>query len=202
MWVYDGAQWIQASAASQAILTVYKFVATAGQTTFSGNDSEGKALSYTPGSVIITLNGPVITVPADVTASSGTSVVLTSAAVAGDEVNVYAFSTFNVADTYSQAAADAKFVQKDASGNVGIGGASNSTDKLAVSSAGQTRVTITNTANGVVGRLQTETGDLLIQTDTNHPVVFATNNGAPAMKLTTSGDFQCNSGYGSVATAY
>lgn len=112
MWVYDGSQWIQASAASQAILTVYKFIATAGQTTFSGTDSEGKTLSYTPGSVIITLNGPVITVPGDVVASSGTSVVLTSAAVLNDEVNVYAFSTFNVADTYSQAAADALLAQK------------------------------------------------------------------------------------------
>lgn len=112
MWVYDGAQWIQASAASQAILTVYKFIATAGQTTFSGADSEGKTLTYTPGSILVTLNGPVMTVPTDVTASSGTSIVLSSAAVVNDEVNVYAFSTFNVADTYSQAAADAKFLAK------------------------------------------------------------------------------------------
>lgn len=110
MWVYDGAQWIQASAASQAILTVYKYTATEGQTTFSGLDDEGKTLSYTPGSVIITMNGPVLEVPSEIVASTGTSVVLVDAAVADDELNVYAFSTFNVADTYSQAAADARFV--------------------------------------------------------------------------------------------
>ena len=93
-------------------------------------------------------------------------------------------------------------VYKDASGNVGIGAVPTSTNRLEVSSAGTTRLVVVNTANSVAGRLQTESGDFLIQTDTNHPIYFATANGAVQMSLETNGDFKCNSGYGSRATAY
>lgn len=110
MRVYDGSQWIAASAASQAILTKYKYVATAGQTTFTGSDANALTLSYTVGSIIVTLNGAVLDA-VDYTASSGTSIVLASAASLNDEVGIFAFSTFNVANTYTQAQADAKFVE-------------------------------------------------------------------------------------------
>lgn len=119
MYVYDGSQWIAASAASTAILTVYKYTATAGQTTFSGNDDNAVSLVYTAGSVIITLNGAVLEIPVDVAASTGTSVVLANAAVAGDELNIYAFATFNVANTYTQAQADALFPTKTGTGASG-----------------------------------------------------------------------------------
>jgi hypothetical protein len=111
MYVYDGAVWIPASAASEAILVTFKYTATAGQTSFSGPDDGALSLSYTVGSVIITLNGVVLEVPADVAASTGNSVVLSVAAAAGDELNIYAFATFSVANTYTQAQADAKFAQ-------------------------------------------------------------------------------------------
>lgn len=111
MYVYDGAVWIPASAASEAILVTFKYTATAGQTSFSGPDDGALSLSYTVGSVIITLNGVVLEVPADVAASTGNSVVLSVAAAAGDELNIYAFATFTVANTYTQAQADAKFAQ-------------------------------------------------------------------------------------------
>lgn len=110
MNVYDGAQWIEASAASQAILVVYKYTATAGQTTFTGTDDGGLTLAYTVGSAIVTVNGTIMEVGTDVTASSGSSVVLAVGAALNDEVNIYAFSTFNVANTYTQAQADAAFV--------------------------------------------------------------------------------------------
>lgn len=112
MWIYDGATWIKASSASQAILTTYKFIATAGQTTFSGVDSQGLTLGYQPGSALITMNGPVITIGLDVTATSGNSIVLASGAAAGDEINIYAFATFNIANTYTQAQADALLAGK------------------------------------------------------------------------------------------
>jgi hypothetical protein len=103
-------------------------------------------MAYTAGSVIITLNGAVLEVPSEVTASSGSSVVLGTAASAGDELNVYAFATFDIANVYTKAEADAGFLPKanpsytgtltggtgvvnlgsgqfykDANGNVGIG---------------------------------------------------------------------------------
>lgn len=121
MRVYTASGWIDASSASVATLATFNYVATAGQTTFSGNDAAGVNLVYTVGAVIVTLNGIDQKNGVDYTATNGSSIVLTSAAAAGDELRVYAFGNFQVADTYSQAAADAKFVQKDGSGNVGIG---------------------------------------------------------------------------------
>ena len=128
MYVYDGSVWIAASAASEAILTVFRYTATAGQTTFTGADDNSLTLTYTAGSVIITVNGAVMEVGTDVTASNGTSIVLTNASNVGDEVNIYAFATFNVANTYTQAEADARFfnVTGDSiSGNLAFTGTGN-----------------------------------------------------------------------------
>ena len=88
----------------------------------------------------------------------------------------------------------------DASGNVGIGGAPDC--RLNVISAGTTIMRIYNTANTVYGRFQTETAAFLIQTDTNHPLKFAVNNGAEAAGIDTSSNFKFNSGYGTSAKAY
>jgi hypothetical protein len=52
----------------------------------------------------------------DFTASSGTNIVLTVGATAGDIVDIVAYGAFSVADTYTQAAADAKFL--DAASNL------------------------------------------------------------------------------------
>jgi hypothetical protein len=76
----------------------------------------------------------------------------------------------------------------DTSQNVGIGTTSpGANNKLHVSSAGTTRLYVENTANSVGVRLQTLSNAGLLQTDTNHPLTFATNNGAEAMRIATSG---------------
>lgn len=111
MKVYDGAQWLEASAAQQAALVTYEYVATAGQTTFSGADANALTLSYIAGGLIVTLNGVVLRPGDDYTATNGTSIVLTVAAALNDELNAYAFSSFNVANTYTQAQSDAKYAQ-------------------------------------------------------------------------------------------
>ncbi len=111
MKVYDGTQWLEASAAQQAALVTYEYVATNGQTTFSGADMTGLTLSYIAGGLIVSLNGVILRPGDDYTATSGTSIVLLSAAAAGDEVNAYAFSSFTVANTYTQAQSDARYAQ-------------------------------------------------------------------------------------------
>lgn len=111
MKVYDGSQWLEASAAQQAALVTYEFVATAGQTTFSGADANALTLSYIAGGLIVSLNGVVLKPGDDYTATNGTSIVLTSAAALNDELNVYAFSSFNVANTYTQAQSDSRYAQ-------------------------------------------------------------------------------------------
>ena len=111
MKVYDGSQWLEASAAQQAALVTYEYVATAGQTTFSGPDANALTLAYIAGGIIVSLNGVVLRPGDDYTASNGTSIVLTVAAALNDELNVYAFSSFNVANTYTQAQSDSRYAQ-------------------------------------------------------------------------------------------
>ena len=83
---------------SGVALSQYKYTATAGQTTFSGADDGGVSLAYVQQNLIVTLNGIVLEDGTDYTASNGTSIVLTSAAAAGDEMNIVAFKSFAVAD--------------------------------------------------------------------------------------------------------
>ena len=79
------------------------FSATAGQTTFSGADTQGATLAYTPGSVEVAVNG--FWVPyTDYIASNGTSIVLSSGSAAGDTVYVFALSSFNPSDTLAKSA--------------------------------------------------------------------------------------------------
>ena len=97
------------TASSTAV--TYLFNATGGQTTFSGTDANGLTLAYTVGSEQVYLNGVLQVRGSDYTATNGTSIVLTSGALVSDVLNVIAFSALSVADTYTQAQADAKFFQ-------------------------------------------------------------------------------------------
>ena len=128
MKVWDGAQWIEASAAQQASLVTFEYVATAGQTTFSGADANGVTLSYTVGNVLVTLNGSRLRPGDEFTATNGTSIVLLVAAAAGDEIIIDALKTFDVANTYTQAQADARFLSLTGgtlTGSIGVGASPN-----------------------------------------------------------------------------
>lgn len=61
-----------------ASYTDYIYIATAGQTSFSGSDSNSATLAYTVGNIQVFLNG-VKLLASDFTATDGTSVVLTQA---------------------------------------------------------------------------------------------------------------------------
>jgi hypothetical protein len=111
MKVYDGAQWIEASAAQVASLVTFEYVATSGQTTFTGNDVNGVALSYTQGGIIVSLNGLVLRPGDDYTAANGTSVVLTSGATAGHALCVHAFASLLIANTYTRAEVDSQLAR-------------------------------------------------------------------------------------------
>ena len=101
MRVYTGTDWINASSAQVATMNTYVYVATAAQTTFTGNDANGSSLTYVAPYLIVSLNGLELRPVVDYTATSGLSVVLTTAATAGDELQVQAFSAFNVANIQS-----------------------------------------------------------------------------------------------------
>lgn len=87
----------KAPGAPGGVRQVYEFVATAGQTTFSGADRNGATLAYEPGFANVFVGGVMLS-QADVTATNGSSIVLLSGVPAGKIVQIEAFGTFKVAD--------------------------------------------------------------------------------------------------------
>jgi hypothetical protein len=120
MRVYTGSGWINASSAQVATMKTYVYVATAGQTLFSGNDANGSSLTFVAPYIIVSLNGLELRPTVDYTMSGGSSVTLTSGASAGDEVQIQAFAAFNVANiqaanvSYSQGGSGAATKSVDA----------------------------------------------------------------------------------------
>jgi len=78
------------------------YTATAGQTTFSA--------TYDVGYVDVFLNGVKLLVGTDVTATSGSTVVLATGATVGDIIDIVGYGTFQLADHYSKTASDARFL--------------------------------------------------------------------------------------------
>ena len=103
MYVYTGTSWVAAGSAVNGTSERQTYTATASQTTF--------AITYDIGFVDVYLNGVKLLSGTDFTATNGTSVVLTTGATVGDIVDIVAYGAFNLANTYTQTAADAKFAQ-------------------------------------------------------------------------------------------
>jgi hypothetical protein len=97
--VYDGSSFALAGSSVNGTSQRFEYTATAGQTTFSGADSNGNSLTYDVASgtafADIYLNGVKLT-PSDFTATSGTSIVLGSGAAANDILQVTAYGTFTL----------------------------------------------------------------------------------------------------------
>jgi hypothetical protein len=104
--------------AANTTITEFEYVATAGQTVFTGNDKYSNPLSYTPNGIIVTLNGSVINETDEFVATNGTSLTLVQAASVNDELNIYAFPAFNVANTYTQAQANTVFLDRTTANNI------------------------------------------------------------------------------------
>lgn len=79
---------------------VYEYSVTANTTVFQGSDDNSNTLSYTTGSpprVAVYLNGLLLDWGTDFTATNGSSVTLTSAAVSGDLIQIQAYKSTVVA---------------------------------------------------------------------------------------------------------
>jgi hypothetical protein len=100
MKVYDGASWITATSAGATSMLRFRYVATSGQTTFSGADAAAATLTYTVNNIAVHRNGVTLDT-SEYTASNGTSIVLTVAAGTGDIIDIIAFKSFTVADALS-----------------------------------------------------------------------------------------------------
>lgn len=108
---------------NNATIVRYTYALTAGQTVVSGNDLNGVPLSYVPGTpMLVELNGFLIWLTNDYTATDGSSLVLTAGVEAASEMAITVFGSFSVADHYTKAEDDAKFVQKVSVIDVAHGG--------------------------------------------------------------------------------
>jgi len=102
---------------SNGVRRRFVYVATANQTSFSGNDENGISLVYVDVAYLdVYQNGVKLKSVDDYASTTGTSVVLVQGASADDVVEIIAFDVFSIGDTVS-AADGGSF-----GGNIGIGG--------------------------------------------------------------------------------
>ena len=87
------------------VRTVFHFLASNGDTSISGNDADGKALSFADGNYIdVYLNGVRLKSGEDYNTSTANTVAGLSALNANDEVNIVVYDAFAVADTVTASA--------------------------------------------------------------------------------------------------
>ena len=97
MRVYGSGGWQAAGSSVNGTAARYKFTATASQTTFTTDDTSA-ALAYDPTFLDVYLNGVKLVNGSDFTATTGTSIVLSSGANLNDILEVIAYGTFSLAN--------------------------------------------------------------------------------------------------------
>ena len=97
MKVYGSGGWQSAGSSVNGTASRYKFTATASQTTFTTAD-DSSSLSYDPTYLDVYLNGIKLVNGTDFTATSGSSIVLTTGANLNDILEVIAYGTFSLAN--------------------------------------------------------------------------------------------------------
>ena len=115
MYVYGSGGWQAAGSSVNGTSDRNTYTATAGQTVF--------AATYDTGYVDVYLNGVKLVAGTDFTATNGTSITLATGAAVNDVVDIVAYGTFVLADHYTEAQSDARFVNvtgDSMTGNLGI----------------------------------------------------------------------------------
>ncbi len=119
----------------------FVYQATAGQTTFSGSDADSKTLVYTDSLYMdVYQNGVLLKPSTDYTSTTGTSVVLTTAASLNDIVEMVVYDVFNVANSYTKTESDNRYPFKGNNSIIRLNGQSIDAD-----------ITIDSDENGVSG---------------------------------------------------
>ncbi|MDA7840923.1 hypothetical protein N9A10_00760 [Candidatus Pelagibacter sp.] len=98
MKVYSSSGWTNAGSSVNGTADRFYYVATAGQTSFSGADENGNTLAYDAGFIDIYLNGVKLVNGVDVTVTSGSAIVLATGATVGDSIDIIAYGTFDIAN--------------------------------------------------------------------------------------------------------
>ena len=96
--VYKSSGWANAGSSVNGTSARFRYIATAGQTAFSGADANSNVMNFDSGFADVYLNGiKLISGTGNDYTENGTSVTLASGAAVGDVLEVVGFGTFNVA---------------------------------------------------------------------------------------------------------
>jgi hypothetical protein len=193
MQVYGSSGWTAAGSSVNGTTDRQTYTATSGQTTF--------AATYDAGYVDVYLNGVKLLLGTDFTATSGTSIVLTVGATAGDIVDIVAYGTFVVADTYTKSQADARYVEvagDTMTGALTVDGTitadAYALDSIALPSAGTATIFNRNTDNSLY--IQTDSGNTVYLLDGSQNTMYAATptshifqiSNAEKMRIDSSGN--------------
>ena len=117
----------------------FVYQATAGQTSFSGSDSNSLTLSYNDSLYMdVYQNGVLLKAGTDYTATTGTTVVLVVGASLNDIVEMIVYDVFSVNNTYTKTEADTRYPFKGNNSIIRLNGQTISAD-----------ITIDSDENGV-----------------------------------------------------
>ena len=88
-------------APNQGVRTRFIYQATAGQTSFSGSDANSNVLTYIDSVYCdVVQNGLLLKSAEDYTATSGTTVVLTTGASLNDVIEIIVYDAFSIANSF------------------------------------------------------------------------------------------------------
>ena len=117
----------------------FVYQATAGQTSFSGSDSNSLTLTYSDSLYLdVYQNGVLLKAGTDYTATTGTTVVLVVGASLNDIVEMIVYDVFSVNNTYTKTEADTRYPFKGNNSIIRLNGQTISAD-----------ITIDSDENGV-----------------------------------------------------
>ncbi len=157
MKVYNGSSFQNAGSSVNGTSERQTYTATSSQTTFSA--------TYDPGFVDVYMNGVKLVDGTDFTATNGSTIVLSIGATSGDIIDIVAYGTFSLANVYTQAQSDARYVQQTHTGDVSIVG------ELKVESYNETYLALTAAATVDVN---CEAGNVFaLTTDQNTTFTFS-----------------------------
>ncbi|BAQ87936.1 tail fiber [uncultured Mediterranean phage uvMED] len=162
--VYKASGWSAAGSTVNGTSARFHYDISGTPSSVSGSDSAGNTLAYDAGFVDVYVNG-VRMAPEDITITSGTSVVFASALADGDDVDIVAFGTFQVANIVSTGALNSGSITS------GFGNIDNGSSTITTTGAisGGTLTASTGTFSGILKTDDTtdatSTTDGSLQTD-------------------------------------
>jgi hypothetical protein len=188
--VYGASGWQNAGSSVNGTAQRYHYDISGTPTAVTGSDADGKTLAYDAGYVDVYLNGVRMST-ADVTVTSGDTVTFASALTNGDEVDIVAYGTFNVAslnaDNLDSGTVPVARVAGSYTGVTGTGALNAGTITSGFGNIDTGSSTITTTGAVATGALSVTDGILVSGTT---PTVTIGDGGAEDTKIVFDGNAQ------------